>query len=142
MSKPSVFLSDSHQDERWKDRLVQQLRILEKEGLLAVWHDRLIGGGGKWYEEIQAAIEGAEVALLLISADFLSSPFILDKEVPALLKRQEEKGLRVIPIILKECPWRQSTFSQIIRLAQAARLLGISRPTLYRWQALANWRPE
>src|SRR3954465_4853635 len=107
MSKPSVFSSYSHQDEKWKDKLVKQLGVLEKEGLLAVWNDRLIGGGGKWYAEIQAAMEDAEVALLLISADFLNSGFILEKEVPALLKRREEQGLRVIPVIVKECPWRQ-----------------------------------
>ena len=107
MNKPSVFISYSHLDEKWKDKLVKQLGVLEKEGLLAVWNDRLIGGGGKWYAEIQAAMEDAEVALLLISADFLTSGFILGEEVPALLKRQEKKGLRIIPVIVKECPWRQ-----------------------------------
>jgi TIR domain/NACHT domain len=106
MSKPAVFLSYSHQDEAWKDRLVKHLTVLEREGLLAVWHDRRIGAGAEWYPEIQTAIERADVALLLVSADFLNSPFIQGEEIPPLLKRRQENGLPVIPVIVKDCPWR------------------------------------
>lgn len=106
ISKPAVFLSYSHQDESWKDRLVRHLEVLERENLLAIWHDRRIGAGDGWYREIQAAIEWADVALLLVSADFLNSSFIRGEEVPPLLRRRHESGLRVIPVIVKECLWR------------------------------------
>ncbi len=45
------------------------------------------------------------VALLLISAKFLNSKFILGTKVPALLKRREQEGVRIIPVILKPCAW-------------------------------------
>ncbi len=38
--RDQVFISYSHQDEAWKDRLVRQLRVLELEGALTVWDDR------------------------------------------------------------------------------------------------------
>ncbi len=44
-----VFLSYSHADERWKDRLVQQLRVLEPEGDFVVWDDRMIAAGSDWF---------------------------------------------------------------------------------------------
>lgn len=105
MSK--VFISYSHKDEDWKDQLKTHLAVLEHQGLLSVWDDRQIAAGDDWYPEIAKAIESAQIAILLISANFLSSKFILGKEVPALLERREKEGLRVIPFILKHCNWQE-----------------------------------
>lgn len=103
---PKVFISYSHKDEDWKNRLQTQLSVLENQGLLSIWDDRRIVGGDDWYPEIERAIESAQVAILLISADFLSSKFIQGKEVPPLLERRKKDGLRVIPLILRPCPWQ------------------------------------
>jgi hypothetical protein len=40
-----------------------------------------------------------------VSADFLTSLFILGQEVPPLLERRQEQGIRVIPLILSPCAW-------------------------------------
>ncbi len=106
MSRPSIFISYSHKDEAWKDRLVTQLRVLEMEGILDVWDDRRIEAGADWFPEIEQAIERASVAILLISADFLTSKFILGEEVPRLLERRQKEGLRVIPLIVRPCAWK------------------------------------
>lgn len=104
---PSVFISYSHKDEVWKDRLAKQLGVLEKEGLLDVWNDRKIGVGYEWLTEIEFAINRATVAVLLISADFLTSKFILQKEIPQLLERRAGKGLAIFPLILQPCVWEE-----------------------------------
>jgi hypothetical protein len=49
----------------------------------------------------------ASVAVLLVSADFLTSDFILGKEVPRLLKRRDEQGLRVFPVIVRPRAWKR-----------------------------------
>lgn len=100
-----VFISYSHEDEIWKDILVKQLNVLGMDGLLDVWEDRRIKGGDDWYVEIEAAMEAAKIAVLLISADFLTSEFILGEEVPRLLERRRKEGLRVIPLIVRPCTW-------------------------------------
>lgn len=102
---PKIFISYSHKDEEWKDRLQTQLAVLEMEGLLSVWEDRQIELGDSWYPEIEKALNNADVAILLISANFLASKFIRSEEIPRLLKRREQEGIRVIPLILKPCPW-------------------------------------
>ena len=104
---PKVFISYSHKDEIWKNRLQTQLAVLEMEGLLSVWEDRRIALGDDWYPEIETALNTADVAILLISADFLTSKFIRGEEIPRLLKRREQEGIRVIPLILKPCPWEK-----------------------------------
>ena len=53
MPGPSVFISYSHKDEVWKDRLATHLGVLQREGLLDTWDDRRIGAGDDWHEEIQ-----------------------------------------------------------------------------------------
>lgn len=94
-------------DEAWKDRLSRHLAVLTEEGALDVWDDRRIGAGATWEEEIRAAMDAADVAILLISADFLTSRFVLDSEIPHLLQRRAENGVRVIPVLVHSCLWKQ-----------------------------------
>ena len=106
MSKPLIFISYSHKDEAWKDRLVSHLGVLQHEGYLEIWDDRRIEGGEDWYPEIEKAIGSANVAILLISADFLTSKFILNEEIPRLMERRATEGLRIFPVIFKPCAWQ------------------------------------
>jgi len=105
MTRPAVFISYSHKDEDLKDRLVTHLGVLQQEGFLDLWDDRRIGAGEDWYQEIQEAMDAASVAILMVSADFLTSNFILSEEVPRLLKRRDGEGMRVFPVIIKPCAW-------------------------------------
>jgi tetratricopeptide (TPR) repeat protein len=104
---PPVFISYSHKDRTWKERLVRQLGVLQREGLLHVWHDGLISTGGDWLPEIESAMTEAGVAVLLVSADFLNSDFIRGREVPTLLKRRQNEGMRIFPVIVNPCPWQK-----------------------------------
>src|SRR5262245_58541059 len=106
MSKPSVFLSYSHKDEDWKNRLRTQLKVLEQVGTLVVWDDRKIDAGETWYDEIRAAMDGAEVAVCLISSDYLASDFCVKEEIPYLLKRRSGAGMRLLPVLLRPCAWK------------------------------------
>lgn len=103
MTRPTVFLSYCHKDEVWKDRISGHLRVLGD--LLEVWEDRQIGLGENWLPKIQRAIDQARVAILVISKDFLNSPFIKREEVPRLLRLRQTNGLTVIPVIAYPCVW-------------------------------------
>lgn len=101
--RQSVFISYSHCDREYLDRLLVHLRPLEKEGMIDLWVDTRIRPGDRWKKEIEKALARATVAVLLVSADFLASDFITDNELPPLLRNAEEKGTRIIPLILKPC---------------------------------------
>jgi tetratricopeptide (TPR) repeat protein len=103
--RPTVFISYSQKNERWKERLFRQLQVLELEKVLVIWHDKQISAGDDWLAEITAAMERARVAVLLVSADFMTSNFIRRLEVPLLLQRRKDEGLRVIPLLVEPCPW-------------------------------------
>lgn len=103
--RPTVFISYSRADEMWKDRLVKHLGVLERQGLLDVWDANQIGLGLNWEAEITRAIERATVAVLLLSVDYLNSDFVLQAEIPRILLRRAHDGMRVIPVVVRPCPW-------------------------------------
>jgi hypothetical protein len=57
--------------------------------------------------KLSGAVKAAQVAVLLISAEFLTSDFIRRKEVPPLLTRRESQDLQVVPILVRPCPWKK-----------------------------------
>jgi hypothetical protein len=85
---------------------VIQLQALQLRNL-DPWDDGRIKPGIEWLSEILSAIENARVAILLVSADFLASKFIGRKEVPRLLERRKSEGLKVLPLIVRPCPWKR-----------------------------------
>jgi hypothetical protein len=101
-----VFISYSHKDEEFKDELVTMLAGLQRRGVIDAWQDRRIEEGDEWYQEIQDAMNECDLAILLISANFIASSFIQDEELTRLLKRRMEEGLRVVPVIVKPCMWQ------------------------------------
>jgi hypothetical protein len=107
VTTPTVFISYSHQDEKWKDRLLTQLGVLQQQSILELWHDRRIGAGADWYKDICKAMDAAHVTVLLISAHFLTASFILQEEVSRLLTRRQQEGLPIVPILVTPCPWRR-----------------------------------
>lgn len=106
MARTKVFVSYSHKDTEWKDRLVKQLATLQRRGLLEVWVDSQIKGGEDWYKLIHEAMLEARVAVLLVSEHFLDSEFIQEVEVPRLMQCHAEDGMRIYPVIIWPCLWR------------------------------------
>ena len=107
MSKPTVFISYSHKDEVWKDRIEKQLQVLQFEGVLETWTDRQIVAGDDWFAKIEEAMNRATVGILLITADSLTSDFILREEVATLIQRRDRDGLHIFPVIVRPCPWQE-----------------------------------
>ncbi|WP_396140923.1 toll/interleukin-1 receptor domain-containing protein [Flavobacterium sp.] len=99
----SIFVSYSHTDNEFLERLKVHLKPFEKKGQIDLWVDTKIKAGEKWKDKINSALDKSVIAILLISADFLASDFIVDNELPPLLKAAEEKGKVILPIIVKPC---------------------------------------
>jgi hypothetical protein len=100
---PTVFVSYSHADKECLKRLQVHLRPLERLDLVDVWADTRIKAGARWKEEIADALDRAAIALLLISADFLASDFIVDNELPPLLSAAAKKGTKILSLVLAPC---------------------------------------
>ena len=99
-TRTKIFNSYSHADKEWLERLKRHLMPLVREGQLDCWDDTHIQPGDDWKQEIRTALGRAQVAVLLISADFFASDFIDETELPPLLAAAQAKGVRILPMIL------------------------------------------
>lgn len=116
----TVFVSYAHKDEKWKDALVEHLGVLEQQGRVSVWVDTQIQTGDDWLPEIEGAMRQARVAVLLVSSAFLASKFIQGTEVPRLLGRRKSEGLRVIPVLVRECAWETVDWLKPIQMSHGS----------------------
>ena len=104
-----------------RDKLAKQLRLLERQGVIAGWHDRQISGGNEWAGEISQHLDTARIILLLISSDFLASDYCYDVELKRALERHDAREARVIPIILRPTDWRSAPFGKLQALPKDAK---------------------
>lgn len=86
-----VVVSYSHKDAKWRDELRKFLKPHVRKTRIRIWDDTAIDAGEKWREEIKRAFASANVAILLMSSDFLDSDFISQEELPLLLDRAKKK---------------------------------------------------
>jgi hypothetical protein len=107
MSRTKLFVSYSHRDYDWLERLRIHLALLERRELIHVWVDTQIAFGANWQEEIERALDEATVALLLVSPDFLASSYIWDedKEMDRIMAHAE-LGMDVLSLIIRPCAWQ------------------------------------
>lgn len=106
MTKSTIFISYSPENNQEKNHLLTHLNVLKSAGLVDLWSDDEISAGANWKEERFKAINRADIAILLISANYLKAEeFVFDEEIPEILKRHDRGELVIIPIIAKACTW-------------------------------------
>jgi hypothetical protein len=99
VTKP-VFISYSHKDAEWVGKLRQFLRPLEERGQISVWDDTLIRPGSEWLDDIRKALGSARVAVFLVTQNLLDSPFVRERELPALVDAATNRGCLIFWIAI------------------------------------------
>lgn len=106
MVRDSIFISYSHKDVKWLQEVKKHLSILEHRYELLIWDDSEIKTGNDWKTDIYQSIKRSRVAILLVSTNFLSSEFILNKELPLILQASKKKTITIFNLILDTCAFR------------------------------------
>jgi TIR domain-containing protein/HEAT repeat protein len=118
-----VFYSYSHKDAELRDRLGTYLAPLVHQRKIVEWHDRKIEPGANWETEISSQLEFAHLILLLVSADFLASEYCFGVEVETALTRLKRGEVKVVPVLLKPCLWKESRFSELQIIPREAKAI-------------------
>jgi hypothetical protein len=97
---PKVFVSYAHKDKEYFDVFIENLAAQSNWN---IWTDKNIEIGTDWYERIQQAIKDSDMAVLLVSAFFISSGFINENEYQKFYDLQKSKSDFVfLPVLLRD----------------------------------------
>ena len=108
-------------NEDLRKELGKHLSVLERQGIITTWHDRMIGAGTEWDGVIDAHLNDARVILLLISADFIHSQYCYDVEMKRALDRHDKRQALVVPIILRAVSLKGTPFAKLQALPKDAK---------------------
>ena len=111
--KVKVFLSYSHVDEEFKNKLDIYFAPLKRNNKVETWNDRKIVPGTLFDDEIKRHLNEDEIIILLISADFINSDYCYEIEMTKALERMRNSDAIVIPIILRPCLWQETPLKDI-----------------------------
>src|SRR4051794_30304822 len=112
-ASPRVFISYSHKDLRWLERLKVMIQPLTRAGEIDAWDDMRIRSGQNWREQIGHAIASATAAVALVSSDFLGSDFIAAEELPPILEAAKAEGRTIVWLLITPCLWKHTVFGTI-----------------------------
>ena len=113
MKSYKVFISYSHVDEKLCNQLINHLSSLKRSGIIKEWYDRKILAGNDWDKSIKQELIDSEIILLLISPDFIASDYCNDIEIKTAMEKHNLNTAIVIPVILRDCDWKDLPFSAI-----------------------------
>lgn len=106
MSTVKAFISYSHEDSELLEKLIVHLAALKRESLIDTWTDKEIHAGGVIDDHVDAAMEEAQLFLLLVSASFIHSDYCYAKEFTRAQERHAAGEATIVPIIVRECDWK------------------------------------
>jgi hypothetical protein len=132
-----IFVSYSHADAIWLNRLRTHLKPLVSEGLVDVWDDTRILASQRWKDEIGAALETARIAILLVTPEFLASDFIVNEELPKLLRQAGDSGTAIVPVIVSSSLFDQHRELSLFQAANDPKTPLDGLPKAKRERALA-----
>ncbi|MCF7859130.1 MAG: toll/interleukin-1 receptor domain-containing protein [Candidatus Cloacimonetes bacterium] len=106
----NIFVSYSHKNYSWIDKedefnLVPYLAESLKYHKVKIWYDPDLKTlpGIDYERKIISEINKAQIAILLLSQDFINSDFINKIELPEIKKRNQNGTLEIVPILVE--PW-------------------------------------
>ena len=109
-----AFISYSHRDENYLERLRVHLSVLKRERAITEWYDRDILAGDVLDDEIAGQLESSQLFVPLVSPDFLASNYCYEREMSKAIEMHKAGILRIVPVVVEPCDW-QATPLQAFR---------------------------
>lgn len=124
INKYKIFISYSHANDLYFNRLMTHLKGLKMiiDGF-DVWSDKEIHAGQQWKSEISKALSESNIAILLVSPDFLASDFIKNNELPPILRKAAEENTTVLCLLVEPSLFSNSKLSEFQAINKPERTL-------------------
>lgn len=126
---------DHNKDKRLAAELATHLRSPRYQRTFVSWHPGEVSAGEHWKRSVSEKLDEAEIILLLISADFLSSErhhWIVSN---ALMRHQRDM-VTIIPIILSQCELCGTGLEDLQPLPREGKTLSTQKDRESAWEEI------
>lgn len=136
-----IYVSYSHLDQKWLKEMEEEWSavLLSERGFELFYDKRSLRPSDDVWESLQAGIESADVAVLLVTQHYLASDTITRWELPRLMEAR--KGtLKIFWILISDCAWNDTPLAHIQAANDVKRSLDrLRKPDRARvWQEIGN----
>lgn len=102
----NLFISYAREDRSIAETLHAYLKPLIAQGKLRVFIDtEEIEKGEEWHKKITDQLHHADAFLFLVSQHFFRSNYVIETELPAMIKRYREENVECWPFLVSDYPW-------------------------------------
>lgn len=118
-----IFCSYSHArpDKALRAAFAKSMSVWVRKKIVRIWHDGRIAAGDNWALHIDEHLNSADIIVLLVSPDFLSSDFCYEKEMGRALESMQNNEALIVPIIVRECSWEETPIAGILALPEKGK---------------------
>lgn len=106
MTRPTVVVGHSRKDKTETEALLAPLRVLERRRDIDLWCVDWVPPGADLVQEIRHAMKQADIAILLLTNNFLVSDLVNDHQIP-ILRERPNKEVVIFPVIARHCTWER-----------------------------------
>src|SRR6266702_2503922 len=100
LEKPvDTFICYTSHDKLWYEQLVNRLSVLQERHVLTLKDSREIGLRAEWRQQIHPGMRSAQLILLLLNQEFITSGYLSDNEMTQALERYERGEVRIAVIL-------------------------------------------
>ena len=100
-------------DQPYWDALATHLALLCRQGVLSLVHERSVAPGAVFSAELEQLLTEADLVLLLVSADFLSSDLCYQDQLRLALERHGRGLAAILPILVRAADCRGAAFAHL-----------------------------
>lgn len=120
---PLLFISYSHLDAKCRLQMRIHLKPLERGQILRVFDDTELNRDTGWRKQLVKKLHEAELVVMLVSANFLASPFCFEEEWPIAKKRWQSKKAMVTFALVGPCQWKHEDIGELQGVPSHGKLL-------------------
>ncbi|MGE5340757.1 MAG: P-loop NTPase fold protein [Candidatus Omnitrophota bacterium] len=103
---PEIFISYSDKDKRWQKVLVKHFKTLEEEGFAKITSNQLRKPNVLFPIRSTPPLHNVKIFIFLVSRECLAA-FDISPEIPQIRERYRKGDSIIVPLIIKQCEWRE-----------------------------------
>ncbi len=118
-----TFISYSHKDEPYLEKLIVHLAQLKREQLIESWSDQEIHAGAALANTINESLQTSDLFIALLTPDYIASNYCYEKEFENAMAMERNNTLKIVPVIVRPCEWLNTPFKNFKALPKDGKAI-------------------